>query len=172
MTFAVFREEQSLNVVIETSKAMADQEIRWKQRFNNYLKALNKLDRAAAKIKSGSIYGDVPKSEVSFLNHIIKEGLIQRFEYTHELAWNVMKDYLMEVGGIKTLGSKDATKAAFSADLIANGEVWMEMIKSRNLTTHTYNEKTADEIYRKIIGEYHPEFLAFRDMMNGLLSAR
>ena len=141
---------------------MSKQDIRWEQRFSNFIKAFHKLDEAVNKIKNdfgidkdGSIDAD------AFLDDIIKEGLIQRFEYTHELAWKVMKDFLEEVGNVKIYGSKDATKEAFAADLIHNGELWMEMIKSRNKTSHTYNEATADEIFSKVIHEYHPEFVAF-----------
>jgi len=76
-----------------------------------------------------------------------------------------MKDYLKEIGDIKTLGSRDATRDAFTAELIADGDVWMEMIKSRNKTSHTYNEETANEIFTKIMDEYHPEFIVFQKTM-------
>lgn len=137
-------------------------DIRWEQRFANYRKAFYKLDEAIVRIReeypiqdNGSIEDD------DFLDDIIKEGIIQRFEYTHELAWKVMKDFLEEVGDVKTYGSKDATKEAFAAELIKDGDVWMEMIKSRNKTSHTYHEATADEIFFKVNNDYHREFLAF-----------
>ncbi|WP_439554771.1 nucleotidyltransferase substrate binding protein [Dyadobacter sp.] len=145
---------------------MNEQDIRWEQRFGNYLKALQKLDQAVSKIRADyplDEAGNIDKDE--FLDDIIKEGLIQRFEYTHELAWNVMKDYLLHVDDIKVLGSKDATRAAFAADLIRDGELWMEMIKSRNQTSHTYNEGTADAIFRKILDDYLPALLAFKGAM-------
>lgn len=145
---------------------MSKQDIRWEQRFSNFVKAFHKLDEAVSKIlndfgidEEGSIDAD------DFLDDIIKEGLIQRFEYTHELAWKVMKDFLEEVGNVKIYGSKDATKEAFAADLIHKGELWMEMIKSRNQTSHTYNEATADEIFSKVIHEYHPLFKNFLNTM-------
>ena len=93
--------------------------------------------------------------------------MIRRFEYTHELAWNVMKDYLLEAGNVKVIGSKDATREAFQAELMQDGDIWMEMIKSRNITSHTYNEDTAREIYTKILNQYHAAFLAFRKVMEG-----
>ena len=145
---------------------MNEQDIRWEQRFSNYQKALNKLDQAVSKIKQ-----DYPLNEEGnideddFLDGIIKEGLIHRFEYTHELAWNVMKDFLLHEAEVKVLGSKDATKAAFAAELIEDGDIWMEMIKSRNQTSHTYNEDTADAIFSRILDAYLPAFLAFRDTM-------
>lgn len=140
--------------------------IRWEQRFSNYAKAFYKLNEAATKItKDFGIEEDGTIDEDAFLDDIIKEGLIQRFEYTHELAWKVMKDFLEEVGDVKIYGSKDATKEAFAAELISKGEIWMEMINSRNKTSHTYNEETADEIFNKIIHEYHAEFKEFLNTM-------
>ncbi|MEA1874174.1 MAG: nucleotidyltransferase substrate binding protein [Bacteroidota bacterium] len=75
------------------------------------------------------------------------------------------EDFLSEIGEVKIYGSKDATKEGFKADLIENRDVWMEMIKSRNKTSHTYNEKIADEIYTKILNEYHSAFLIFQQVM-------
>lgn len=148
---------------------MSDQDIRWQQRFSNYEKALRKLEQAAKRIKDEyEIDEEGNIDEDDFLDDIIKEGVIQRFEYTHELAWNVMKDYLNEVGGIKALGSKDSTRQALAGELITNGEVWMEMIQSRNQTSHTYNEEVADGIFEKIIQEYLPAFITFRSTMEGL----
>lgn len=147
---------------------MDEQDIRWQQRFNNYTKALHKLAEAVEYVqtKLADQEIDIEDEELEdVLDEIIREGLIQRFEYTHELAWNVMKDYLLEVGEIKSIGSKDATRESFKAELITDGDVWMEMIKSRNKTSHTYNEETAHEIYVKIINDYYPAFLAFKIKM-------
>jgi len=104
------------------------------------------------------------------LDEIIKEGLIQRFEYTYELAWNVMKDYAYFQGDSFLVigGSRDALRFAFDAGLIENGELWMEMIKSHQQTTHTYDEETANEIYLKIINEYQNAFLQFQKKMESL----
>ncbi|WP_031527703.1 nucleotidyltransferase substrate binding protein [Dyadobacter crusticola] len=145
---------------------MDGQDIRWEQRFGNYLRALRKLDLAVSKIRADyplDEAGNIDEDE--FLDDIIKEGLIQRFEYTHELAWNVMKDFLLYEADIKVLGSKDATRAAFAADLIEDGELWMEMIKSRNQTSHTYNEGTANVIFKKVLEEYLPAFQDFKATM-------
>lgn len=145
---------------------MNTQDIRWQQRFSNYVKAYLKLEEAVSKIKEEyQIEEDGTIDEDSFLDDIIKEGLIQRFEYTHELAWNVMKDFLENAGNNNIFGSKDATKEAFAAGLITNGEVWMDMIKSRNKTSHTYNEETADDIFMKIVHEYYHVFNQFRNRM-------
>jgi nucleotidyltransferase substrate binding protein (TIGR01987 family) len=92
------------------------------------------------------------------LSELEEQGLIQSFEYTHELAWNVLKDFLEEQGAKNLYASKDSTREAFKAGLIQNGEIWMDMIQSRNLTSHTYNQEIAREIASKIIENYAPEF--------------
>ncbi|WKN43956.1 nucleotidyltransferase substrate binding protein [Tunicatimonas pelagia] len=144
---------------------MSEQNVRWEQRFSNYNKALEKLDQAVNTITTEYTDENGVLNTDDFLDDMLKEGLIQRFEYTHELAWKVMKDYANYQGFTDIGGSRDATRNAFSTGLITDGEVWMEMIRSRNLTTHTYNEETADEIFTKIMNDYHPQFLAFREKM-------
>lgn len=147
-----------------------NKDIRWEQRFVNFRKALKKLSEAIEYIKK-----DLDKKELDIehedtedvLEGIIKDGLIQRFEYTYEMAWNVMKDYALYQGNIEIGGSRDAIRYAFSSNLISNGEMWMDMIKSRIKTSHTYNEETANEIYLKIINEYYSAFLLFQETMVG-----
>jgi nucleotidyltransferase substrate binding protein (TIGR01987 family) len=134
-------------------------DVRWKQRFENYQKALHKFVEAINFIKDNNSKTD------DVLKDIIKEGLIQRFEYTHELAWNVMKDYATYQGNTTVGGSRDATREAFQLQLISDGAMWMDMIGSRNKTSHTYNEATAAEIYTKIINDYFPAFLEFQQNM-------
>ncbi|MBD8487366.1 nucleotidyltransferase substrate binding protein [Echinicola sp. CAU 1574] len=141
-------------------------DIRWEQRFANYNKALLKLEQAVEYIRENYYHeGEYDEQLFEKGEDIVKEGLIQRFEYTHELAWNVMKDFLKERGNIEIYGSRDATREAFSTGLIREGKIWMEMIQSRNKTSHTYNEDTAQEIFSKILEEYFPELLAFRVIM-------
>lgn len=145
-----------------------EQDIRWEQRFSNYVKALHKLSQAVEYIKHNFTDEDEPNdsSDSGFvLNEIIREGLIQRFEYTHELAWKTMKDYAFYQGNTNVGGSRDATREAFQLKLVSNGEIWMDMIGSRNKTSHTYNEEIADEIYSKILKEYYPAFLEFHKNM-------
>src|ERR1700761_4630410 len=110
---------------------MALNDIRWEQRFANYRKALTQLTKFIDK-------GDLTDLE--------EQGIIKAFEYTYELAWNTLKDYLEYQGILDITGSRDALREAFKANLITDGDTWMEMIKSRDLTAHTYNEDTADEI--------------------------
>lgn len=140
-----------------------EDDIRWKQRFSNYLKALNKLTEAVRFIQDDE--SDFDTHNTNTLDEIIKEGMIQRFEYTHELAWNVMKDYAKYQGNTTIGGSRDATREAFQLKLISDGKVWMDMIASRNKTSHTYNEDISEEIFNKIITEYYSAFLEFRNVM-------
>jgi nucleotidyltransferase substrate binding protein (TIGR01987 family) len=93
------------------------------------------------------------------------QGLIQSFEFTHELAWNVMKDYFYYQGNNEIRGSRDATRQAFKYELIKNGEIWMDMILSRNKTIHTNDEETAKEIVENILNEYVKNFNDFKNKM-------
>ncbi len=134
------------------------QDIRWQQRFSNYQKALLQLQSAVTLSK---------QRELSLLE---KQGLIQGFEYTHELAWKTMKDFLEYRGATEQIyGSKDATRQAFSLALITDGEVWMQMIKSRNLTSHTYDEETIQGIVDLILGSYIVHFEAFESKLAEIL---
>lgn len=132
------------------------QDIRWKQRFNNYLKALQTLDEAAA------------LAQTRALSKLEQQGLIQSFEFTHELAWNVLKDYLTDKGIVGLIGSRDATRSAFKNGLIDQGEAWMEMIADRNLTSHTYDQETAQTIATHILGRYYPAFKSMAEKFSAL----
>lgn len=135
---------------------MKDQDIRWIQRLANFRRAFAQLARAC----------DLSKQRP--LTELEEQGLIQAFEFTHELAWCVMKDYFEYQGNTSITGSRDATRESFSVGLIEDGEGWMEMIKSRNQTSHTYNRGTADEIAQKITGLYFDLFQAFLEKMTKL----
>lgn len=147
--------------------------VRWEQRFSNFNKALNKLKEAVQYIQKNFVQesDQLNETELSFvLDEIVKEGLIQRFEYTHELAWNVMKDYAHFQGNTEVAGSRDATREAFQLQLITDGKLWMDMIGSRNKTSHTYNEETAEEIYGKILKSYFPALSEFQSTMEKIRS--
>ncbi len=135
---------------------MNNPDIRWQQRFANFNRALAKLEAA--------VKGQEPES----LSELEKEGLIQRFEYTHELAWSVMKDYLSYQGNTLIGGSRDATREAFKIDLMEDGEMWMDMIKSRNQSAHTYNEETVEDIFQKVVADYHALLVVFQQKMETL----
>lgn len=118
-------------------------DIRWKQRFSNYQKALRQLDEFL---------------EQPHLNKFEEQGLIKSFEYTYELGWNTLKDFFAFQGAQDITGSRDAFRKAFSTGLIEEGKEWMRMIESRNQTTHTYNEAAAQEIVNAIRHSYHRLF--------------
>ena len=136
--------------------AMPD--IRWKQRFQNYQNALQTLRRAVALSKQRK------------LSDLEGQGLIQGFEFTHELAWNVLKDYLEEQGLVGLIGSKNATREAFKNALIIDGDAWMDMIKARNLTSHTYNTEIAQNIENDILKRFYPAFTALEQTFAALMS--
>lgn len=91
---------------------------------------------------------------------IVIDGVLHRFEFTFELAWKTMKDYLEYQGIIGKIGSpREIIKEAFSVGLIENGETWIDMMLSRNTLSHLYDEETSREIYDKIKEEYIQEFV-------------
>jgi len=128
------------------------EDIRWKQRFSNYINAFSQLEQAVEE------YGDTTLD-------IIKEGVIQRFEFTHELAWKVMKDYLEHEGIQNVTGSRSAARSAFNIGLLDDGQVWMDMIETRNHTVHAYRHSILDTEFRKIVERYHPALKQFRNTM-------
>ena len=138
------------------------EDIRWKQRFSNYQKALQRL-------KDNIEYFSTFLAENTTPADILKQGLIQSFEFTHELAWNVMKDYAVYQGNSEIKGSRDAVRYSAQVSLISDGFGWMEMIQSRNSSSHTYNEDTANEITEHIISKYFPLFIEFQEKMLTLM---
>lgn len=126
-----------------------DPDVRWRQRFQNFRRAFAQLSKAAALAAERE------------LSELEQQGLIQAFEFTHELAWTTIKDFLESRGTTNLYGSKDATREAFAKGLIDDGDEWMDMIESRNQTSHTYNEETADEIADAILSRYLAAFDAF-----------
>jgi nucleotidyltransferase substrate binding protein (TIGR01987 family) len=135
---------------------MANRDVRWVQRFNHFLKASSQLKEA------------VDLSRQRPLSNLEEQGLIQAFEFTHELAWNSLKDFLESRGARNLFGSRDVTREAFKSGLLESGEVWMEMVNSRNLTSHTYNEAVASQIATAIIETYFSEFESFRAKLDKL----
>lgn len=122
---------------------MDSQDIRWQQRFSNYRKALSKLTEVV---------------ELSFhksLSELEKEGLIQRFEYTYELAWKTLQDLLRAKGYLDIVGPTPTLSQAFKDGLISNGESWKKMKSSRELTSHTYNSETAQDIADQVIHSFY-----------------
>ena len=135
---------------------MSNRDIRRIQRANNFDKALSQLKDA------------VELARRRQLSKLEAQGLIQGFEYTHELGWNTLKDFLEEHGTLNLYESRDTTRAAFRADLIENADIWMAMIQSRNLTSHTYNEFTATQIVKAILEVYFAEFKSLQAKLQRL----
>jgi nucleotidyltransferase substrate binding protein (TIGR01987 family) len=158
MTIAGHSQRKTTRFKIRTLAMNKQKDIRWQQRFENYSKALNQLLNAFDLYKQRS------------LSDLEKQGIIQAFEFTHELAWNVLKDYIEYTGGQTLIGSKDTTREAFQKNLITDGNAWMEMIKNRNLTSHTYNEDTSKLIINNIVQLYVPCFIQLSEKMKSLTS--
>lgn len=102
------------------------------------------------------------------LNELEEQGLIQAFEYTHELAWNVLRDYLLEKGHQDIYGSRDATRVAFKLGLIDDGDSWMDMMRDRNRTSHTYNQETAQAIAQNIKQRFFGLFVQLQQKLRNL----
>lgn len=129
---------------------------RWEQRLDSYHKALARL----AEI--------VGASKKRALNEFERDGLVQRFEFTHELSWELMKAYAEYQGFDGIGGSRDATRKAFEMSLISDGQSWMDMIKSRNETSHNYDGSMADDVVDSIINRFYPLLAEFYQKMNSL----
>ena len=136
---------------------MKNPDVRWRQRLSSFRKAFSQLSKAAT------------TAEERELTELEQQGLIQAFEFTHELAWKTLKDFLEARGNMKKIyGSKDATREAFAQGLLEAGEAWMEMIESRNETSHAYNEDTADAIAEAVLSRYVPEFAKLLETLSTL----
>ena len=133
------------------------EDIRWIQRFDNFKRALKQLDFVMALIAQRE------------LSELEEQGVIQAFEYNYELAWNVLKDFYEHQGEQGIQGSRDAIRTAFRRGLIINGDVWMKMIKSRSLTSHTYNEAVTKEILKDIFENYYAEFVTLKKTLTEYL---
>lgn len=119
-------------------------ELRWKQRFQNFEKAYNTFYRTL------TCFENEPDDD------IVQMALVQTFEFTYELAWNTMKDYLENEGFDNVNNSKQTIRTAFQAELISDAEEWMEAIQKRNLVSHTYNQIILKETVKYIQHEFFP----------------
>ncbi|PCJ16488.1 MAG: nucleotidyltransferase [Candidatus Cloacimonadota bacterium] len=123
-------------------------DIRWIQRFQNFKKSFAQLERFLDRTE---------------LNELEEQGLIQSFEYNHELAWKVQKDFLEAQGVLELYGSKNVAREAFKVGLINNADIWLKMIEARNLSSHTYNEETKNKILKSIIEDFFEAFLSIKN---------
>ena len=136
---------------------MENQDVRWKQRFENFINAFRQLKNAKQL-----------RAEREF-TELELQGVIQAFEVSQELSWKVMKDFLEEQGKIDLYGSKNAVKEAFTVGLITDGDVWFNMIKTRNLTSHIYDQSEILAILDIIFNSYFDVFIKFEVKMKTLL---
>ena len=132
------------------------QDIRWKQRLQNFEKSLTLLT-GALNIDQPDIYQ--------------KAGLIQFFETTYELSWKLMKNYLEAEGFIDVKSPRSVIKKAFETELIKEGHTWMELLQDRNLTAHTYDEAKANQVEKLIREKYYPCILELHDDFKRKLDA-
>lgn len=136
------------------------EDTRWIQRFNHFKKAYAQLQEALELLATRE------------LSNIEKQGAIQAFEFTYELAWNVLRDYLLWQGAEVISGSRDAIREGFKRELISDGHGWMAMLQDRNRTVHTYNEETANEILRNLESCYSRLFAEFYQSFQQKVSDR
>jgi nucleotidyltransferase substrate binding protein (TIGR01987 family) len=118
-----------------------EHDIRWKQRFQNF-------ERAFLQLKA-------PVMEVENLSDLEKEGLVQRFEYTFELAWKTLKDYLQEQA-VDVRFPREVIKESFHYGLIDDGELWMDMLAKRNMMAHTYEDAAFRQAVSDIVSSFYP----------------
>ncbi len=132
-----------------------NEDVRWKQRFQNYGKALKQLEEAIEDNRADE-------------RELIRAGIIQFFEFTHELAWKVMKDFLEYEGMTGIVGSRSATREAFNKGLIEEGQAWMDMLETRNITVHAYDPLIILAAFEQIVNinvillrKFHQNMLAY-----------
>jgi len=121
---------------------MGDEDIRWKQRFQNFEKARKKFHNAL------KAYQESPGNE------LYQMALVQTFEFTYELGWKTVKDFLQYEGVKKVSLPREAIKEGFHHQIIEDGQSWIEMLEDRNLMAHTYDEEKASKALNHITEHY------------------
>lgn len=120
---------------------ISSQDIRWKQRFQNYEKAFKRLSRAIEVVKSA------PDDD------LLQSGLVQTYEYTFELAWKTLKDYLT-LEGFEVRSPRETIRQGFQSGYIMNGEDWLQALADRNLTTYIYDDEIIARVLSGIFERY------------------
>ena len=118
---------------------------RFFDKYEKYLQAVERLNEAVQ---------DYEKTPIES----IKDGVIQRFEFTTELAWKTLREYLIDQGYVELNSPKSVLNQSFVIGLFSDERVWLNIINDRNMTSHIYDEKTADEIFQRIKNQYVEEF--------------
>lgn len=121
---------------------------RWDERISDYKNALERLKEAIEESKTIN-------------SSTIRDGVIQRFEFTLELSWKVMKYFLNSEGLTEAKAPRSTIRTGFKNEIIQDAKLWIDMIEDRNLATHTYSQSTSDEIYEKIVNSYYEELKMF-----------
>ena len=128
-------------------------DIRWKQRYENFSKASELLD-------------DALKNGPGPLNQLEREGVIQRFEYTFELAWKTVKDYLESAGVVfEEATPRKVLKSAYASGFLSEGQIWIDMLDQRNLLSHTYDRKDFEDATEAVYSRYLPAITALKDKL-------
>lgn len=118
-----------------------NQDIRWKQRFQNYEKAFNRLSRAIEIVR------------ITPDDDLLQFGLVQTYEYTFELAWKTLKDYL-EMEGFLLRSPRETIRQGFQSGYITNAEDWLQALADRNLTVHIYDDEIIARVLKDIYERY------------------
>lgn len=135
---------------------MSTEKTRWEQKLESYTKALTRLVKV------------VNESKKRQLNEFELDCIVQRFEFTHEVAWKLIKSYAEYQGDNEIAGSRDATRWAFENHLVLDGQVWMNMIRSRNDTSHQYDGVIAEQTISQIVDNYCPAMIALHERMTAI----
>jgi nucleotidyltransferase substrate binding protein (TIGR01987 family) len=133
---------------------MENQDIRWRQRFENYSKAC-------------ALLSEINDYELSGTLAIIREGFIQRFEITFDLAWKTVNDYLRYLGHDVQPSPRSVIKEAFAAKVIADGQAFIDMLEARNEMSHKYDENTFNKVFQRIKDEFYPPLEKLRAYLEG-----
>ena len=124
--------------------------IRYKERFEDFEKALKKLKQAF----------------LEEANELVIDGTLQRYEFTFELAWKTIKDYLEYNGIVSNIASpRNVIQQAYQSKIIKNGDIWIQMMLDRNSLSHLYDEQKSREIYENIKNKYLKQFDDFDEFL-------
>ena len=132
------------------------EDVRWKQRFNNYCRSYSQLNKAV------NAHSEQPDNE------LIQMALVKAFEMTFELAWKTMKDYL-RYNGIDVKLPREVIKQAFANDIVVDGQIWIDMLENRNVMAHVYDEARAHETVDLICLHYLQSLEHLYQFMQGKL---
>ncbi|MCL2086082.1 MAG: nucleotidyltransferase substrate binding protein [Oscillospiraceae bacterium] len=138
---------------------MKNKDIRWRQRFENFSKACKLLS-------------EINAYEFEQTPSIIREGFIQRFEIAFDLAWKTVNDYLRFLGHDIQPSPRPIIKEAFAVKIITNGEVFIDMLDSRNEMSHRYDEETFNKVFKRIKSDFYPAIEELCTYLKGMFEER